>query len=128
MRSEVEIRRQVEARLHRWLFLLLHGGLWTAVGFGLYFYSRRVIVPSGWVDSAIMVMLLWAGLVGLHVLRTVYVELREYVVRRAVDRERQHYQARDIYEKPKRLEASDDGELIELAAWRDEDAQRSRNS
>ena len=121
MRSEAEIRREVEKRFHRWVFLLLNGGLWLVVGAGLYFYSRYQGVPAGWLDSVILFLMLWGLLVGLHLFRTFYVESREWLVsraiaREAIARERRYYDIGDTYAKPKRRETlprlSDD-EIIE---------------
>jgi hypothetical protein len=121
MRSEAEIRRQVESRFHRWVYLFAHGGAWLAVAFGLFLYARRTLVPVGWTDSAFIVMVMWGMLVGLHFLRTVYVESREWLVRRTIDREMREYVLREAYEKRKRDEATErlssdggDGELIDF--------------
>lgn len=123
MRTESEIRKQVELRFRRWALLLLNGGAWIVIGAGLYLYSRYVGVPVGWLDSVVLVLMLWGGLVGLHLMRTVYVELREWLVRRAIERERAFYRMRDTYEKRKHSEAlpnlTEDGELIDYPDWQD---------
>lgn len=110
MRSEAEIRSQVEKRFHRWVFLLLNGGAWAAISVGLYLYYRANRAPEGWIDSgwvssATIIMLLWGIIVGLHFLRTVYVETREWLVGRAVDREIRDYTLREMHQKRKRDDA-----------------------
>lgn len=118
MRSEAEIRRQVETRLKRRGLLFLDGGLWLAVVFIL----SKIMPYSSFgttLNSLLAVfMFLWTGIIGLHFLRTVYVELREWLVRRAIERERQFFQMRDAHEKRKRDDAlprlSDDGELFDF--------------
>jgi hypothetical protein len=118
MRSETEIRREIEARLRRRGFLLLHGALWAIITFSLYAYSRYQGVPVGWTTSAVFFMGLWAFIVGLHTFWVGYVELRDRLVRQAVERERRYYPMGDAYAKPKRREApprlSDDGDLVDF--------------
>jgi hypothetical protein len=118
MRSEAEIRHEIEKRFNRWVFLFVNGGLWVVVGVGLYLYSRYQSVPAGWIDSAILFLMLWGLLVGLHFLRTVYIEKRDWLVRRAIEHERKAYLLSNTYEKHKRDNAfsrlRDDGELIDF--------------
>ena len=123
MRSEAEIRHEVETRLRRWVRLLLHGGLW-AVG-AVIVYRITLFSSFGSLTGLIVfAMFVWTVLLVLHVLRTIYNELRERMVRGAIERERQFYLLRDHYEKRKRsedrergeaarLHIADDGELID---------------
>jgi hypothetical protein len=110
MRSEADIRKQVEKRLRRWAFLLLHVILWAGVAKGLAYLTS--VRTDGWSQTLLLGMALWASLIGLHVLRTLYVEAREFLVRQAIEREYGRYESPGSYEKPKRLEISDDGELV----------------
>ena len=134
MRSEAEIRKQVEARVRRWGLLALNGILWVGAAKLIYGYSQNYSFIGSQSDVIVVVMVGWVIAVGLHFLRTVYVELREWLVQRAIQRERQRYAQDDAYEKHKHDESpllmSDDGELTGLPVWNDEDeyAQRSRNS
>src|SRR5664279_3117144 len=85
-----------------------------------------------WDTLFVFFMLAWLGLVGLHTLRVLYVELREWLVRRAVERERQFYVLQDAYEKRKHGESfsraaddtfprsTDDGELIDFPVSQDQ--------
>lgn len=123
MRTEFEIRREVERRLRRRGLFVLNGGLWLMVVFIL-----AQIVPYASFGTTlrgllVLFMLGWTGVVGLHFLRTVYVELREWLVARAIERERAFYQMRDIYEKRKYDEIPprlmNDGELIDFPDWQD---------
>jgi hypothetical protein len=104
MRSEAEIRREVEQRFNRWVFLFMNGGLWIVVGAGLSLYSRYQGVPAGWIDSVLLFLMFWGLLVGLHFLRTVYVEKRDWLVRRAIEHERKAYLLGNTYDKRKRGE------------------------
>jgi hypothetical protein len=74
----------------------------------------------GWTTSAAFFMGLWACLVGLHAFWVIYVELRERLVRKAIERERRYYQIGDSFQKPKRRAAAprlrDDGELVDYPA------------
>jgi hypothetical protein len=106
MRSEAEIRREIEGRLRRRGLLLLHGALWAIITFSLYAYARYQGVPVGWGTSATFFMGLWALIVGLHAFWLIYAELRDRLVRQAVERERQLYLAGYFHEKRKRSAAS----------------------
>ncbi len=122
MRSEAEIRRQVETRLRRWGLLIANGVLWTTVSGTLYVVSNNMGIseaPRSWLFAFVLA---WLGLVVLHTLRVIYVELREFAVKRAVRREIRQYRPDGDYEKPKRLEISDDGELVD---WRVESEEAS---
>ncbi len=132
MRSEAEIRKQVEARLKRWLFLIIDGGGWLSATFILW--QTASYRSFGQFSGAVAIfMLLWLGVVGLHFLRTIYVELRDWLVHRAVERERRYYVMSSDAEKPKReadvtrLELTDDGELIEFDDLEAEDSYVQRN-
>jgi hypothetical protein len=106
MRSEAEIRREIESRLRRRGLLIVHGAIWAAVTTSLYLYARVQGVPVGWTNSAVFFMSLWAFIVGLHAFYVIYVELRERLVRKAIERERKYYQMGDAYYgKRKRFEA-----------------------
>jgi hypothetical protein len=50
----------------------------------------------------------------LHTAYVLYVELRERLIRSAIERERQFYLLRDNYEKQKRSEAPDDNSRLRL--------------
>lgn len=119
MRSEAEIRREVESRLKRRGLVLLHGALWVIITTSLYLYARVQNTPVGWSTSAVFFMGLWACLIGLHAFTVIYVELRERLVRKAIERERKHYQIGDTYYgKRKRVDdppllLEDDGEIVE---------------
>ena len=129
MRSEAEIRSEVETRLRRRLMLFLHGALWV-VGAAIVYRVTRFSSFGSLTGMVMLLLLAWTGMLGLHVLRVGYVELRERLVRGAIERERQFYLLRDNYEKRKRSEErgrseehereestvvhlSDDGELVD---------------
>lgn len=124
MRSEAEIRSEVLKRFHRWVFLVLNGGLWVAAVFILSQMMPARSFGTTLNGLIVLSMLAWTGLLGLHFLRTIYVELREWLVRRAVERERQLYLAGYFQEKRKRREApprlGDDGDLVDFPADEDE--------
>ena len=145
MRSDWEIRREVEMRLRRRGLLILDGGLWLLVGFGLFEFTQYRSLPFSepWPTLIIVFMLIWLVLVGLHGAGVAYVEVREWMVKRAIEREREFYVLQNAYEKRKHNEpssrsvdearrlAADDGELITFPYHEAEDnqyAQRSRNS
>lgn len=130
MRSEAEIRKQVETRLRRWGLVALNGILLIGAAKLIFAYSQNHDFMGSQADVIIALMIGWVALVGLHFLRTVYVELREYLVRRAIDQERNSTHA--AYEKPKhdetQLSLSDDGELADFLTWYQEDEYAQRTS
>ncbi len=140
MRSEAEIRKQIEDHLKRRGLWLVDAGLWALAVFSSLAFMRSHIVSTTINYLVPLFMLAWTGVLGLHTLRTVYVELRDYLVRRAIDRERHYYVMEDEYapERGKRKHddsaprLTDDGELVDFPAdFSDEEdsyAQRSRNS
>ena len=81
MRSEAEIRRQVETRLRRWGLLALNGILWVGAAKLIYGYSQYGNFGQ-FTGAVALFMVAWAALLGLHALRTFYVEGREWLVRR----------------------------------------------
>jgi len=105
MRSEGEIRREVEGRLRRWGLLILNGILWVGAAKLLYGYSEYGNFGR-FSGAVVLFMLVWAALVGLHVLRTLYVEGKEWLVKRAIAREREFYRLQSVYEKRKRGESA----------------------
>lgn len=120
MRSEAEIRKQVENHLKRRGLLVLDGGLWLLAVFIEAEFLRFRGLSTTMTGLLTLLMIAWTLGLGLHFVRTVYVELREILVRRAIERERGLYLAKDGYEKPKRLDVSNDGELVD---WSIEDAE-----
>ena len=123
MRSEAEIRKQVEARLRRWALVLLNVILFVGVIKGLALFTS--VRTDGLSQTDLILLTLWASLIGLHVLRTVYIEVREIAVRRAVVGESKQYQQHEHYEKRKHddalLRLGDDGELIDFPLVDNED-------
>lgn len=117
MRSEAEIRREIESRLRRRGLLLVNGAAWSVVVFILsqIFPSRSL--GTTLTSLLVLWMVGWTMVLGLHFLRTIYVEMREWLVSRAIARERSAYDLRDsAYAKPKRREEarlSDDGEFVD---------------
>lgn len=102
---EAEIRKQVEDRLKRRGLFLADAGLWL-----MTFLFLWVMRPEGrFVSAMIFFAFLWTGVLGLHFMRTAYVELRDYLVARAIERERSaerryYVTAGEPYEKPKRAD------------------------
>ncbi len=90
MRSEAEIRKQVEARLKRWLFLIIDGGAWLGAAFILW--QTASYRSFGQFSGALaLFMLLWlvrrrAALPADDLRRTA-----RLLGARAVERERRYY-------------------------------------
>ena len=127
MRSDAEIRSEVETRLKRRGLLVVNGGLYLLSGLFFYFYIRTNGFFNALGSYLFFFMLAWTGILLLHILRVAFVEMRERLVRSAIERERQFYLLRDNFEKQKRSEghdyddsrlriADDDGELVDYPA------------
>jgi hypothetical protein len=120
MRSEAEIRKQTVTRMRRLFLLTLNGGLWITAALAIYLYTRDHAFMGALQVTVGLGMLIWMTVIGLMAARTVYVEVTEFVVYRAIERERRDYLMRETYEKRKRddasLRLSDDGELIDWNA------------
>ncbi len=143
MRSEAEIRKQVEARLKRWLYLIADGGLWLTAVFLYWRGSGGGFLNLGqFTGAGSLFLTLWFVAVGLHMLWVLYATLRDWLVGRAVEHERRYYvmsSTPDDAEKPKRqapaahdtavsrLELTNDGELIEFDDLDAEDSYVPRN-
>ena len=106
MRSEAEIRRQVETRLHRWGMLALNAILWIGAAKLIDAYIQYASFYGGARDGIVLVMVLWLSLIGLHALWVFYREIREGLVRWAIAREHQVYGWQPMDEKPKRRESA----------------------
>ncbi|MBI1256329.1 MAG: hypothetical protein GC204_02555 [Chloroflexi bacterium] len=143
MRSEQEIRREVEGRLKRRGLLLLDGGLGALVVFFLYQFSRYRSFGDPWAGLILLFIFGWFAFGILHTAYVLYVEAREWLVQRAITREREFYALKMAYEKRKRDDSfslneygsrpriSEDGELISFPEDEIEEgdyAQRRRNS
>lgn len=125
IRSEAEIRSEVSARLRRRGLLLLDGGLGALTVFLIYTYTGYRSLGEPWATLVILFLCGWFVLGVIHTAAVLYAELRERLVRSAIERERQFYLLRDNYEKQKRSEAwddeysrlriADDGELVDFS-------------
>ncbi len=109
MYSEMTIARQVEARLNRRLLLVADGSGWA-----FFLWVFKYTSFAHFEGMAVLLALIWTGVLGLHFLWTVYAELRDWLVQRAIKHEQRFY----VAEKPKRtarprLDLADDGELID---------------
>ena len=93
MYSEIAIARQVEMRLNRRVLLVADAGAWV-----FYLWVFKYTSFAHFEGMAVLIALLWMGVLGLHFLWTIYVELRDWLVRRAIEHERHFY----VAEKPKR--------------------------
>lgn len=90
--------------------------------------TLAVLIASGslgnsvYEDWAAAIFMGWGGVFTLHSIMLWMAESRENDIEKEVARLRQV-----DYEKPKRLELSDEGELVDPAAWAEEDDQRHQH-
>ncbi len=93
MYSEIAISRQVEARLNRRVLLVADGSAWM-----FFLWVFKFTSFARFEGMAVLIALIWTGVLGLHFLGMAYIELRDWLVRRAIEHERRAY----VAEKPKR--------------------------
>lgn len=116
-------RRRIDSRNRRWT-------LWAVDLLGLIFSLVLLIALSETtaVTLAAAFFMAWGGVFTIHTILVVLANTRARDIAREIARLRE-----EVYEKPKRLEMADDGELIETAddqedaveaAWRER--QRAR--
>jgi hypothetical protein len=126
MMSQHEIyetaRRRIDQRTRRWT-------LWAMNLAGLIFSLAGLILLGGTVlaELAVAVFLAWGGIFTMHTIVAGFAEARDGEIEKEVSRLRELVQARD-YEKPKRLEITDDGELADVEDWDTEQIAHSQHA
>ncbi|MBI1282391.1 MAG: hypothetical protein GC179_29965 [Anaerolineaceae bacterium] len=125
--SEQEIyeiaQRRIDQRNRRWT-------IWGIDLAGLILVLAALIFlgETAYVTTAAAIFMAWAGIFTLHTIVVAMAQSREKDIHAEVDK------LRDVisdYEKPKRLELGDDGELVERDEqddWQIEEAQSKRLS
>lgn len=110
-------RQRIDQRNRRWK-------LW-AVNLSVWILSLAALILLGetpYVDAAAAVFMGWGGVLALHTIFNALAESREKNIEKEVERLREA-----VYEKPKRVELTDDGELNVLTDpdtdtdWHEED-------
>jgi hypothetical protein len=114
------VERRIDQRNRRRMF-------WAIDLAGLVL-SLAILIASGslsnsvYEDWAAAIFMAWGGVFTLHSILLWMKETRQKDIESEVARLRQV-----DYEKPKRLELSDEGELVDTNEWAMEDEQRRRN-
>jgi hypothetical protein len=105
-------RARIDRRNRRWT-------LWAIDLAGLVLSLAVVILLSStpYVEVAAAVMMGWGGIFTLHTIMAGMAQSRESDIEGEVEKLRAV-----VYEKPKRLELSEDGELLDTDDWLYEDA------
>jgi hypothetical protein len=111
-------RRRITRRNRR--MLLLGADIFGFMVYVGVFVAYSDIIPH---KLGELIAMIWLGVLVLHTIALSMIQNRDEAVENEVARLRDA-----LHEKSKRLEISDDGELVDDADWEDEDAQRSRNS
>lgn len=111
-------RKRVLRRNRRWMF-------WTLDLFVLIIALVALIVAGG-TAPAVAGFLTWGAIFTTHTIILGFTESTDESIENEVVKLRQAYER--TYEKPKRLELGEDGELTEVDEREHDDAQRSRNT
>ncbi|MBI1256326.1 MAG: hypothetical protein GC204_02540 [Chloroflexi bacterium] len=113
-------RQRIQQRNRRW-------SLW-ALDLGVLIVTLAAMIMAG-NDITVAIFLTWGAIFVVHTIITAFAESSESSIEREVARLRKAAAESNLYEKPKRLELSDDGELSESIDAPNEQVQRvSRNS
>lgn len=111
-------RARIDRRNRRWTFWAVN-----LAGLVLSLAALILLGPTEYVNVAAAVFMAWAGVFTLHTILAAMAQSREGDIEGEVAKLRDA-----LYEKPKRLEVSDDGELVEPDEWAYEEEQENRLS
>jgi hypothetical protein len=111
-------RRRIDKRNRRWIFWAVDLMVLIMLMAALIFLGDTAYVTVG-----VAALLAWAGIFVLHTIAATMAESRDNDIQNEVAKLRDA-----VYEKPKRLEVGEDGELVERDNWELEEAQESRLS
>jgi len=110
-------RQRIDRRNRRWT-------LW-GIDLAALMASLAALILSSetqFTNLAAAVFMAWIGLFTLHTIMALLTETREKDIEGEVAKLRDA-----VYEKPKRLELAEDGELVERDDWEQEEVGRSLN-
>jgi len=120
--SEQEIyeiaRQRIDRRNRRWtLWAFDLAGLIITVG------ALILLGDTAYATTAAAIMMAWAGVFTLHTIIASMAHSRDGDIESEIVKLRGA-----VYEKPKRLELNDDGELVDLESWEGEAQKAKRES
>ncbi len=113
-------RRKIDQRNRRWTIWGVDLVILVLLLAALIFLSETF-----YVNIAAAVFMAWGGVFTLHTIVTAMAHSRDNDIEGEIAKLRD---AVSTYEKPKRLELSDDGELVEHDDWEVEDVRRTSQS
>ncbi|MEO8608471.1 MAG: hypothetical protein ABI690_11335 [Chloroflexota bacterium] len=113
-------RRRIDKRNRRWIFWAVDLMVLIMLVAALVFLG-----DTGYATIGVAALLGWAGIFVLHTIAATMAESRDNDIQNEVAKLRD---AVSVYEKPKRMELSEDGELVERDNWEVEEAAKSRLS
>jgi len=109
-------RKRINKRNRRWMIWSVNLGVLILILAALIFFGSTL---------AAAIFMAWAAVFVVHTLILGFAESRNSSIENEVVKLRQAAAAGDVYEKPKHLELSEDGELVEFMGEEAEHAQRS---
>jgi hypothetical protein len=113
-------RRRIDKRNRRWIFWAIDLMVLIMLVAALVFLGDTTYATIG-----VAALLGWAGIFVLHTIMATMAESRDKDIEGEVAKLRD---AVSVYEKPKRVELSEDGELVEHDNWELEETAKSRLS
>jgi hypothetical protein len=117
--------QRIRRRNRRWI-------LWS-LNLGVLLLLLAGMILAGGGRTALTFFLAWGAVFTTHTIILGFIESTDGSIENEVARMRRAVQSKHVasdsavYEKPKRLELGEDGELSEVEDWEREDAQRHRN-
>jgi hypothetical protein len=108
--------KRIDQRNRRWTLWAFNLGVLILSVAGIVFVG-----DTAYESLAAGFMLLCAGVFVAHTIILGMSESRDGDIEKEIAKLQDY-----AYEKPKRLELSDDGELVDYSDWQEEDAERSR--
>jgi hypothetical protein len=108
--------KRIDRRNRRWTLWAFNLGVMILAVAGIIFAGDSV-----YSDYATGFMMLWAAVFVTHTIVLGMTESRDGDIEKEIAKLQDY-----AYEKPKRLELSDDGELLDYSEWQEEDAKHSR--
>ena len=114
-------QRRIDKRNRRWTF-------WAVDLLGLILSLAALVFfgKTGYATIGAGVFLAWAGIFTFHTIVTAMAQSRDGDIEGEVAKLRDAAGA--LYEKPKRMELTEDGEIVERDDWEVEEATKSRLS
>lgn len=114
-------RQRIDKRIRRWTIWSINLAVLV-----LMLAAQVVLGDTEYAEISAAVFLAWGGIFAMHTIMTAFAESRDSQIESEVTKLRSALSTSAAYEKPKRLELTDDGELTPVEHGQDSDGERAR--